>query len=182
MKRILLLFIIMNISACFAGWNANLVYDIYGPMGWNLSKPEWTPVAVSLFPCNLVPFQTNVYGLRVISSLYYGNDKVYGVTAGLTHITGKHYGAAVTAFYSAAAVQYGLSISLVNLAMENHGAQIGLVNHILPFGETLNYLQIGVYNYAENGLQIGLLNHNPNALIPWMPLFNYSSPAVYDVE
>ena len=182
LKKITVAIFLLCASLSYAGWSADLVYDIYGPMGWHLANPDWTPVSVALFPYNTVPFQTKVYGLRLISSLYYGNDRACGVTAGVSHITGEHYGVAVTALYSAAAVHYGLSVSLVNLAMENHGAQIGLVNHILPFGDTLNYLQIGLYNYAENGLQIGLLNYNPNALIPWMILFNYSSPSVYRIE
>ena len=92
-----------------------------------------------------------------------------------------HYGIAAAALYSASGINHGLSVSLINLAIENRGVQAGLVNHILPFGETVNYLQIGIYNYAENGLQIGLLNYNPNALIPWMILFNYASQDVYKV-
>lgn len=182
MKKILLLTVLMQISFCFADWNADFVYDIYAPMGWSFVKTEWTPLNLSLFPLNLVNFDTKNYGLRLILSPYYGNELVCGFTGGLSQISGTHYGAAVTALYSACGIHYGVSISPVNLAMENHGAQIGVVNHILPFGETVNYLQIGVYNYAENGLQIGLLNHNPNALIPWMILFNYSSPDVYRLK
>lgn len=182
MKRILLLIFMLNVTICSADFSADFVYDIYSPMGWSLTKPEWTPVNVAIFPVNAVHFNTKNYGLRLLLSLYYGNEVSCGVTCGLSQISGEHYGVAATALYSACGVHYGLSVSPVNLAMENHGAQIGLVNHILPFGETVNYLQVGLYNYAENGLQIGLLNHNPNALIPWMPLFNYSSPNVYRIK
>ena len=51
---------------------------------------------------------------------------------------------------------------------------MGIVNCI--YGNSgSNILQIGAFNSANDGLQIGLLNYNPNALIPWMPLFNFSS-------
>ena len=181
-KRFILVVLLLKATFCPAGWNADMVYHIYGPMGWSLIAPQWTPVNVALFPVNLVPFQTKVYGLRLILSLFYGNEKVCGVTGGISQVAGEHYGLSATALYSAMGIHYGVSISPVNLAVENHGAQIGLVNHILPFGETVNYFQLGVYNYAENGLQIGLLNHNPNSKIPWMILCNYSSPDVYHVE
>ena len=36
-------------------------------------------------------------------------------------------------------------------------------------------LQIGIFNCETlHGVQIGLLNYNPEALLPWMPLFNFS--------
>ena len=43
------------------------------------------------------------------------------------------------------------------------------------FNEKIGEFFFGIYNQAEIGLQIGLLNHNPNAAIPWLPFFNYSS-------
>lgn len=181
-KIIVIMLIFLNFSLCFADWNSDFVYDIYGPMGWSLTEPEWTPINISLYPLNLVPFNTKNYGLRLICSPYYGSEKAGGITLGLSQISGTYYGVIASALYSACGIHYGLSVSPVNLTMENHGVQIGLVNHILPFGETLNYVQVGLYNYAENGLQIGLLNHNPNALIPWMPFFNYSSVDIYNVK
>ena len=60
---------------------------------------------------------------------------------------------------------------------KNNGLMLEIVNCCVPEnGSSENYLQIGVFNSARNGLQIGLLNYNPKAFIPWMPLFNYSSP------
>ena len=44
------------------------------------------------------------------------------------------------------------------------------------------HFQFGVINNAQKGdsghfaLQLGLLNHNPDGLLPWMPLFNFSLP------
>ena len=54
--------------------------------------------------------------------------------------------------------------------------QIGVVNS----SNGLPHFQLGVINSAEKGdsghfaLQLGLLNHNPDGLLPWMPLFNFS--------
>lgn len=180
MRKIILTLILLTIFfITHAGWKAELVYDIYRPMGWSLSKTEWTPFNLSIFPVNLVSFNTKNYGIRLIFSLYYGNETVCGITSGISQLSGKHYGISATALYSASGINYGIAISPINLAIENRGIQAGMINYILSFGETVNFLQIGLFNYAENGFQIGLLNHNPNALIPWMPLFNYAPLDIY---
>ena len=182
MKKFLLtITLLTTFFLCRAEWKAELLYDIYRPMGWALTEPEWTPVNLAIFPINLVPFQTNNFGIRLIFSIYYGNALSCGLTCGISQLSGFHYGIAAAALYSASGINYGLSVSPINLAIENRGIQAGIVNHILPLGETVNYLQIGIYNYAENGLQIGLLNYNPNALIPWMILFNYASQDISKV-
>ena len=79
-------------------------------------------------------------------------------------------------------------LGLLNAGVNSH-IQIALVNG----GKKVN-CQIGLYNVQDNGVQIGLLNispgtdkfaentsfqigllnYNPNALIPWLPLFNFS--------
>ena len=173
-KKIGIVIILLFSLRASADWHDDLVYGIYDYMGYNMMEAGWTPVNLSVFPCNLVPYQTDVYGVRVICSLFYGNNKVFGFSGGISQVAGVHYGAAAALLYSATGVQYGLSVSPVNLSIENHGVQIGAFNVILPLGDTVNWVQIGAFNHAENGLQIGLLNHNPNALIPWMPLLNYS--------
>ena len=67
----------------------------------------------------------------------------------------------------------GISVGILNLKVdrkeEKSGSTVGVVN----IGKK-NIFQSRIYNQAESGLQIGLLNHYPNALIPWMPLFNFS--------
>ena len=174
-KKVFLIFFSILSLCCKADWHADLVYGIYDKMGYCISEAKWAPVNLSVFPCNLMTYQTDIYGIRVVCSPFYGNNKVCGMTAGVSHVAGEHYGVAGTVLYSAIGVNYGISVSPVNLSIENHGVQVGAFNIILPLGDTVNYVQIGVFNHAENGLQIGLLNHNPNALIPWMPFFNYSS-------
>ena len=34
--------------------------------------------------------------------------------------------------------------------------------------------QLGVFNKADSGLQLGALNWNKNGFLPWFPIFNYS--------
>lgn len=65
------------------------------------------------------------------------------------------------------------------MIVENHGAMVGVVNYSRPIDSDdrlpyRNLVLVGVVNMAENGLQIGLLNYNPNAWIPWMILCNCS--------
>ena len=82
----------------------------------------------------------------------------------------------------------GISFGVINLLENNAGVSIGIVNRMIAGGgksngvsigvaniSQNNTFQLGIYNQAESGLQIGLLNYNPNAVIPWLPFFNYSS-------
>ena len=83
----------------------------------------------------------------------------------------------------------GISLGGINLLENNAGVSIGIGNRMIAGGgksngvsigvaniSQNNTFQLGIYNQAEGGLQIGLLNHNPNALIPWMPFGNWSPP------
>ena len=69
---------------------------------------------------------------------------------------------------------YGISIAPVNMVAENNALMLGVFN-LCPMGDTKgNGVQIGLVNHAESGFQIGLIDYNKNAYIPWMPLFNFS--------
>ena len=81
----------------------------------------------------------------------------------------------------------GISLGVINLLENNAGISIGVINRMIAGGgkssgtsigvaniSKNNIFQFGIYNQSESGLQIGLLNYNPNALIPWLPLFNFS--------
>ena len=81
----------------------------------------------------------------------------------------------------------GISLGVINLLENNAGISIGVINRMIAGGgkssgtsigvaniSKNNIFQFGIYNQSESGLQIGLLNYNPNALFPWMPLFNFS--------
>ncbi|MBE6356808.1 MAG: hypothetical protein E7058_06805 [Lentisphaerae bacterium] len=107
------------------------------------------------------------YGLMVgfenISS--YGDN--YGVKIGTINISGKFKQVQL------AGIDF-FEILHVGIANYNAPVQIGAVNL-----NDKNALQIGVFNITGNqspgiGFQLGLLNYNPGALIPLMPLFNFS--------
>ena len=65
----------------------------------------------------------------------------------------------------------------------NRGLQIGFYNDTsgCERRDNSNKWQIGFFNITEHdGVQLGLSNYNKNALIPWLPLFNFSSPPSSD--
>ena len=71
-----------------------------------------------------------------------------------------------------------LQFGVHNIAIKNNGVQLGLFNrqdesHDEPINASC-WLQIGVLNMQKYGFQIGLLNYNKNAFVPWFPLINFS--------
>ena len=112
-----------------------------------------------------------------------------GVAIGIFHMDGDNNGLAAGIF-NIGDHNNRVKLGIVNVFEENAGIVIGVLNcKVFPHrAEALsgtsvgivnisikNTFQLGIYNQAEGGLQIGLLNHNPNAAIPWLPFFNYSS-------
>ena len=81
-----------------------------------------------------------------------------------------------------------LQIGCFNGTGKNNGVQIGCFNvaesrqvEMLKEQEKSKGWQLGIFNISENyGVQIGLVNYNKNALIPWFPLFNFSFPPSSD--
>jgi len=142
---------------------------------------KWTPFQVQVpvlplvVPVSLFCTDTPVYGIDL--TLVGSQKKTCGLSCGLLSNHGDHYGFGI-AFVKGGGNNYGLMSSLVNVFNGSGGVAVGLLNFNYEGDEPLakpdSILQIGFFNYAQNGLQIGLLNHNPNALIPWMVLFNYS--------
>ena len=145
----------------------------------------------------------SVYGVNLgIATLTM--KKSYGVSAAVGSLIRENNGAAIGIFHmdydnnGLAAGIFNLGVrnnrvklGIVNLFEDNAGICIGVLNcKAFPQkAEALsgtsvgivniskkNTFQLGIYNQAQGGLQIGLLNHNPNALIPWMPFFNWSTP------
>ena len=105
-----------------------------------------------------------------------------GIHCGLLMaVTEKNYFLSM-AIFNVSTHNYALQLGVGNLASADHSTlQIGAVN----FGSTV---QFGVYNHsgkvqcglfnANGNFQIGLLNYNENALIKWMPFFNFSSKKI----
>jgi hypothetical protein len=94
---------------------------------------------------------------------------------------------------------YGAQVGGFNFAVRGHGAQIGVMNGLshlegisaaafMSFAEGghgvqiapvtfcsrgLDGVQIGVFNIATYGFQLGLINWNKNGFLPVFPLFNF---------
>ena len=136
----------------------------------------WTPVQVTVWPVTLFSVQA-VYGINLAPGLLSFERRVYGISLTLMGGAGKLYGVHCGLF-GIAEQSTGLMVGLSNYCKSNRGVIIGLINFSSDSydaaGSTENLIQLGVFNQAENGLQIGLLNYNPNALVPWMPLVNFS--------
>ena len=96
----------------------------------------------------------NNYGLMIgLLENYTDDNKNYGIKIGITNISGKF-----------------AKFQLLGIDFFDY-LQVGFLN-----GHTYidNILQIGIFNTTSNGgVQIGLLNYNENALIKWMPFFNF---------
>ena len=140
---------------------------------------RWTIVQIGVWPFLLFDDGAKVLGLdcdlfltcqrRAVWGLSLApfnacEDDVGGLSLGLTSIVdGKHY---------------GLCVALVSRVGANYGVQLGLAN-LIDSGirdeeERCGGLQIGLYNDSDApGVQIGLLNHNQKAWLPWMPLVNF---------
>lgn len=113
------------------------------------------------------------YGLMIGLENGTIKDENSGLMAGLFNITGKFR---CVQFFGVNCFDL-LHIGLANL---NAPLQIGILN-VCDGGYNNRNIswQIGVFNAARDHdssftFQCGLLNYNPDALIPWMPLFNFS--------
>lgn len=129
---------------------------------WGLFDPAGTTVyGLSL---NLTKGKLkNCYGIS-ISPLMNVNTNQYGVSAGL--INGNQN-------------THGLSVGQCNAFEVNYGVSVGVFNLQIPKFEKgnkpkMNFLQIGLFNFADSGCQIGLLNCNETAKIRILPFFNFS--------
>ena len=108
----------------------------------------------------------------------------YGIQVSAASLTDRNYGLMIGSLENCTDVNknYGIKIGITNISgkfakFQLLGIdffdylQVGFLN-----GHTYidNVLQIGIFNATLNGgVQIGLLNYNENALIKWMPFFNF---------
>ena len=170
MKKLLLLvalsFFTLNVHAHGGQWLgfAVLAKDV-----------KWSPVQISLWPVHLCNPRTEIYGILLSPGIFGFADKVYGVSCGAIVMMAENNGLAAN-IYSFGIKNNSLAVGLFNAWERNNGVSIGLANFIHDNKDGGNTIQIGVFNQANSGLQIGLLNYNPNALIPWMPLINWVIP------
>lgn len=166
-----------------------------------LFNPGETEVRGILFSLGIGMSEKNVYGANLgIATLLTG--ECYGIAINVFSVLKENNGISLgignvgiknngifTGIFTSGQDNVGISLGIINLWENNAGVLVGVFNYKIEHEETShgvaigviniskkNTFQLGIYNQAEGGLQIGLLNHNPNALIPWMPFFNWSSP------
>ena len=155
--------------------SVSLNVHAHGEQLWGISlfkNASWTPFQFSFWPLHLVSPKADVYGISLSPGLVGPGNRVCGLSFGLISAPNTN-NALAASICSIGMKNNGLALGAVNSWEENNGVSIGLVNTV-RIGRGGNTLQIGLFNSAENGLQLGLLNHDPTALIAWMPLVNFS--------
>ena len=200
----LIFFITLQLSAGGRGW-PNIL------MAQPLLDVQWSPVQISVWPVSLVPavdrtYTADIYGLNLnLTTLFHCQNNVYGLSCGVFQAFEKKYGVTVALINGGGGI-YGFAAGIANIFFTNNGVCVGIINDAINRDititgdgkehrrKTANIFQIGLFNNAHEGCQLGLfnvikkadisgfafqfglLNHNPDAVIPWMPLFNFSLP------
>ena len=190
MKKLLLVILsAMFVSSAFAG-----EFDGKGVIsGWKFA-PVQVGVGIfesaNLFDADSVAlFSIGLLGIQQYSSIISvgGITELKnncGIQVSAASLTDRNYGLMIGLLENCTDVNknYGIKIGLFNVSgkfakFQLLGIdffdylQVGFLN-----GHTYidNVLQIGIFNATLNGgVQIGLLNYNENALIKWMPFFNF---------
>jgi len=148
---------------------------------FGIFKAKWSPFQFAVTPARyglLFSSTADIYGLAL--GVFLLEQKSAVISVALTSGQVENYGlqcAAVTI----AEKNYGLNVGgMVSFIRRNYGVQIGGLNveadggsRRADFAPGAPGVQIGVFNVGH-GLQIGALNYNPDALIPVLPIFNYS--------
>ena len=140
-----------------------------------IKDAKWSPVQISFWPLHLCGGETTIYGLNFSPGLFGFSRKVYGVSCGSIVMMAENNGLAAN-IWSFGDKNNGLAVGGFNAWAKNNGVSVGLANFVYDKKSGRNTLQIGIFNQANSGVQIGLLNYNPNATIPWMPLINFTIP------
>lgn len=163
------LFLVLSLVFC-------LVPFVHGhsPIFYPLFRAKWTPLQIMIWPTGLFDMQASVYGIDLTLLGY--QDETYGLSCGVVSVHGGHYGIGI-ALGNGVECNTGLMCGVINIIQRNRGVVLGVWNRFSDepgedISEVENFLQIGLFNSATNGLQIGLLNYNHDAPIPLLPFFN----------
>ena len=108
----------------------------------------------------------------------------YGIQVSAASLTDRNYGLMIGLLENCTDVNknYGIKLGITNVSGKFAKFQLlGIdffdylqVGFLNGHTDIDNVLQIGIFNTTSNdGVQIGLLNYNENALIKWMPFFNF---------
>ena len=118
---------------------------------------RWTAVQIGVWPLLLFDDGAKVMGLNLNLILTCQRREVWGLTlAPFNSCEDDVGGLTIGLTSSVEGKHYGLCVALVSRVGANCGVQLGLYN-----------------DSDARGVQIGLLNHNPKAWLPWMPLVNF---------
>ena len=201
---LLLLFLTMFSFNAFAHGGASAIYGVkWTPVNIvsfpiALFNPGETEVYGILFSPGMGMSEKDVYGINLgIATLLTG--KCYGASINVFSLLNENNGLSLGLFNmgnnngitlglcNLVIDNNGISLGVINLLENNAGISMGVINRMIAGGgkssgtsigvaniSKNNIFQFGIYNQSESGLQIGLLNYNSNALIPWLPLFNFS--------
>ena len=191
MKKILL--VILSVVVVFSAFAGEL-FDGKGVIsGWKFAPVQvgagifesanlFDADSVALFSIGLagIQQQASIISLGGMTRL----ENNYGIQLSTASLTYRNYGLMLSSYLNATCTNdnYGIKIGLFNVSGKYDKLQllgidffdylqVGFLN-----GHTYidNVLQIGIFNATLNGgVQIGLLNYNENALIKWMPFFNF---------
>ena len=192
MKKLLLIILsAVVVSSAFAGIGD---FDSKGVIsGWKFAPVQvgigifesanlFDADSVALFSFGLLRIQqqASIISLGGMTRL----ENNYGIQLSTASLTYRNYGLMLSSYLNATCTNdnYGIKIGLFNVSGKYDKLQllgidffdylqVGFLN-----GHTYidNVLQIGIFNATSNGgVQIGLLNYNENALIKWMPFFNF---------
>ena len=137
-----------------------------------------TPLQLTLGPWGLFdPARTTVYGLS-LNLAQSRLENCYGISVALMNANTNQYGVSA-GLINANQNTHGLSVGQSNAFEVNYGVSVGVFNLQIPKFEKgnkpkMNFLQIGLFNFADSGCQIGLLNCNETAKIRILPFFNFS--------
>ena len=190
MKKLLLIILsAVVVSSAFAG-----EFDSKGVIsGWKFAPVQvgvgifesanlFDADSVALFSIGLAGIQqrSSIISVGGITEL----ENNYGIQVSAASLTDRNYGLMIGLLenYTDVNENYGIKIGITNssgkfakfqlLGIDFFDyLQVGFLN-----GHTYidNVLQIGIFNTTSNGgVQLGLLNYNENALIKWMPFFNF---------
>ncbi|MBR2000315.1 MAG: hypothetical protein IJ992_07350 [Lentisphaeria bacterium] len=150
--------------------------DSYREDATGLFAAEWTVFQFGGGPgMQLFSGDTAVYGLAFNIVFLEQESAVVGYATFRNSLM-KNYFVQLGLFHNITEENYGLSVSLCNMATSST-LQAGLVNivssdsRLKPRGG----VQLGVVNVGGD-FQIGLLNYNPAAWFPYCPIINFTAP------
>ena len=200
--------ITFNLSAANRGWADIRMAQPLLDVQWSPVQISVWPV--SLVPAVDHTYTADIYGLNLnLTTLFHCQNNVYGLSCGVFQTFEKKYGLTV-ALLNGGGKFHGFAAGIANIFLTNNGVCVGIINDAINRNtcitgdgkehrrKTANILQVGLFNNAHEGcllglfnvikkadtsgfaVQFGLLNHNPDAVIPWMPLFNFSFSAQAD--